>query len=108
MPCDVYADGLTICRAPTAARRRILACPICKKRTRFIETFGGLWYAPVLTCCRCGDSWSDGDLGYRPFARGWRKDAIRKAQEVWHSPLTLTPRQYRAKIRKEVDEYVQH
>jgi hypothetical protein len=43
-----------------------------------------LWYAPTIYCCRCGDSW-DAEEGRheRPFARGWRRDAVRCARQLW-------------------------
>lgn len=77
---------LVVCGGAVAYRRRILWCPICERRRRFVVAYDASpYYAPSLTCCGCGDSWSDGELGYRPFARGWRKAAIRKAKARWQS-----------------------
>lgn len=63
-------------------RRRIAACPIEHKRRRIIGRFqhyyGWEWY-----CLGCGDRWADGELGERPFERGWRAKAIARHRAMW-------------------------
>lgn len=60
-------------------------CPTCQKETRFLNQFQG-YYGWRCTCLECGDTWADGELVERPFARGWRKQrlerALRRAGEV--------------------------
>lgn len=74
--------NIVICRAPTFPIRRILNCPTCKQRRRFAGR-DTAWYGPTVTCCGCGDSWSDGERHVRPFRRGWRAEAIAAAKELW-------------------------
>ena len=62
----------------------------------------GAWYGTDETCCRCGDCWQDGELAMRPFARGWRKAAIAKAQQEWAD--AVTPREYRAFTRRDIEQ----
>jgi len=78
------ADACVMVCAPTAQRtqRRILNCPTCKQRRRFICTLYE-WYGWLVTCCACGDSWEDGERLPRPFARGWREQAKAKAKAAW-------------------------
>lgn len=57
-------------------------CPTCKKRRAFLRvTPTSLWYGPCDTCLTCGDSWSEGERRPRPFARGWRANAVAKAKQ---------------------------
>lgn len=65
--------------ARSGDRRRILHCPVCERRRRHVVNFGGYWGITVH-CCGCGDSWMDGELAPRPFARGWREKAIASAK----------------------------
>lgn len=44
---------------------------------------GSPYYADDVTCTSCGDSWSEGFLGARPFRRGWRQEAIADAAARW-------------------------
>jgi hypothetical protein len=64
-------------------RRAIQWCPVEKRRRRFYGYFQH-WYGWSWHCLGCGDRWSgDGELGPRPFMRGWRKDAIARAKAGW-------------------------
>lgn len=78
------------------ARRRVLACPTEGVRRRMVQVFGGAWYSDRVTCLGCGDSWSDGERGYRPFARGWRQKAKAEARAYWDA--ALTPVEYDAVV----------
>jgi len=99
MTCRQFGPDLVICGFDgDLVRRHYMRCPTCERRRRFVETFGGVWYAPTITCCACGDSWSEGWRGERPFARGWRKAAIREAQRKWYQ-VAVSPRQYRREVR---------
>lgn len=53
-------------------------CPTCERRTLFLARMVP-WYGQDETCTRCGDSWQDGEMMPRPFARGWRAESIRQA-----------------------------
>lgn len=50
-------------------------CPTCDRPRRMLVSFAE-WYGATLHCSGCGDDWSDGYRGERPFARGWRRKAI--------------------------------
>jgi hypothetical protein len=75
-------NNLVICRSSDFLMRRILNCPICKRRRR-MSVRDALWYGATVTCCGCGDSWTDGELHPRPFKRGWRKTAVAQAKAEW-------------------------
>ena len=72
-----------ICGGTAAMERRIRECPTEGKRRRFVVTATSLWYSPTCYCLGCGDRWSDGERGSRPFARGWRQEAIAEAKRKW-------------------------
>jgi hypothetical protein len=69
-------------RPASGRRRRILWCPVDERHTECVVSVYE-WYSPIVTCVRCGESWSDGELRQRPFQRGWRRDAQRAAQVLW-------------------------
>ena len=46
------------------------------------------WYGWTLTCLGCGDRWLDGERLERPFMRGWRQEAIRRAAEHYTHALS--------------------
>jgi hypothetical protein len=75
-------------------------CPTCKSRRRFTQTWLGAWYGSRLTCCGCGDSWTDGERYPRPFLRGWRKEATDRARRDWQD--ALTPDEYMRLIREDI------
>lgn len=63
---------------------RLHRCPTCERDRRFLAQFQE-WYGWTMTCCGCGDVWTDGEPHPRPFARGWRQDNIRRARTVLES-----------------------
>ena len=63
-------------------RKRYLRCPSCQCITEMVTQDGGYWGFEVM-CCRCGDSWMDGERAERPFERGWRKKAIEQHRRMW-------------------------
>lgn len=71
-----------ICRPDVYLRRRVLSCPTCKRRRRFAWSEAA-WYGATVTCCSCGDSWTNGERHERPFRRGWRKEAAAQARRIW-------------------------
>jgi hypothetical protein len=79
--CQVY-DNLVICAPHGATFRTIRYCPTCKTRRRMVESWY-VWYGPHASCTVCGDSWSDGERQPRPFARGWRKEAVAHAKREY-------------------------
>lgn len=91
--------SVIICRPQAWTFRRVLFCPTCERRRRFVvETF--IWYDSEATCLGCGDSWSGGWRNPRPFVRGWRKAAIAAARAKW---ATAPPRaEVEASLRAEV------
>lgn len=55
-------------------------CPGCETRTRQLATYQE-WYGWTIVCLACGDTWDNGELRQRPFARAWRKEAIEQAEK---------------------------
>jgi hypothetical protein len=82
--------------------RRVLHCVTCKRLRRVVSLERSLWYAPILTCLGCGDSWSDGEMMPRPFARGWRAKAVEKAKRDWAA--AMTPAEYKAWLDAQMRE----
>lgn len=77
-----------------------MKCATCQRRRRFVVSVSSSpYYAPIVTCCGCGDSWEDGFQLERPFARGWRESSIARAKKDWDA-ATLT----KAEIRAEYEE----
>lgn len=74
--------NVIICRPSGFPIRRMLHCPTCKQRRRFAGR-DYTWYGPTITCCGCGDSWSNGERHDRPRRRGWRAVEIAAAKELW-------------------------
>lgn len=54
-------------------------CPVCERDRRMLGAFAE-WYGTTWTCLGCGDQWSDGERHERPFAPGWRRQAIEYAR----------------------------
>lgn len=79
-------SGFHVNRPASITLRRVTYCPTCEQRRRFTG-FDQLWYGPTWTCLGCGDSWSDGVRLQRPFARGWRDKARRKARDRWEGAV---------------------
>lgn len=71
-----------LCSPVQFVRRQMLHCPICKAKRRMVAR-EAVWYGVTVTCCGCGDSWTDGELHERPFKRGWRREEIAKAKKIW-------------------------
>ncbi len=91
-----------ICRTGTFPRRQVAHCPTCKQRRRFAG-YDAAWYGTRWTCCGCGDSWGDGEMLPRPFARGWRAEAIARAKRIWAEAAGLTRADHRAWLQAELD-----
>ena len=92
------SDG-AICNGGEAFEiRRIQFCPVEARRRRFYGRFQH-WYGWEWYCLGCGDRWSDdGEMGSRPFERGWRVKAIAKAKGRW-AGVTVTSRDRKRKFR---------
>lgn len=78
-----HATTPQICWTDTRhAIRMVKHCPTCGTNRRF----GGFyqhWYGLTLTCCTCGETWTDGEQHPRPFARGWRKQSAKQGRALW-------------------------
>jgi hypothetical protein len=81
--------------------RRVLLCPTCKRRRRFVQSFMGAYYSDHVTCCGCGDSWCEGLRLERPFSRGWRRQAASAAKAKWDG--ALSPTEFRRRVREAVE-----
>lgn len=92
-----------ICRPSEFLSRRIIHCPICKAKRR-MAVRDAAWYGPTVTCCGCGDSWTNGELHERPFKRGWRTEAIAKARRDWDAAGPFDKTAYDAWFKQEMGE----
>lgn len=101
MPCVSYGNAI-VCGPGRTYRRFYGHCPVCDCRRRFVARFDGLYYGETHMCCGCGDRWQDGEMCPRPFQRGWRDKAKETARTWWQE--AMTPRQYNAFMRAEMDE----
>lgn len=97
--------SIHINRGSNTYRRRIIFCPICKRKTRFVQQINTGYYSPIFTCCSCGDSWSDGELHPRPFKPRWRQEAVRHAQKRWATALSA--KEAAESQRRHLDELLQ-
>lgn len=79
---DRKPGRVMICPANDYRIRQIRRCPVCARRRRHV-LYDGAWYGMRLTCCGCGDSWSEEGRMERPFQRGWRTEAIARARSDW-------------------------
>lgn len=75
-----------VCRPTLLYARRILRCPTCRTRRRCVVSVDrSPWYAPWVTCCRCGEQWSEGEIGPRPFRPRWREQQAAEARQRWRT-----------------------
>jgi len=80
-------SGGSICGGFHVLERRIQHCPTEDAPRRMVGGFAP-WYGWTVYCLGCGDRWADGERGERPFARGWRKDAIKYAEGLYATALS--------------------
>lgn len=92
-----------ICAPPEFLRRFIAFCPTCKGRRRFAGREAA-WYGVTVTCCGCGDSWTDGERHPRPFCRGWRAEAAAKAKQLWKTAGKFDPAAHEQWLREQLGE----
>lgn len=81
----------------------MLHCPICKAKRRMVVR-DAVWYGPTITCCGCGDSWTNGELHPRPFKRDWRNEEINKAKAAWNAAGSFDKAAYDAWFKQEMGE----
>jgi hypothetical protein len=97
-------SGGAICNGGVAFEaRRIRFCPTEGKRRRFYSRFQH-WYGWESYCLGCGDRWQDGEMGERPFARAWRKEAIAR-HKAWWDRVTVSRRDRKRAWRAFMDEF---
>lgn len=92
-----------LCSPSQFVRRQMLHCPICKAKRRMVSR-DAVWYGATVTCCGCGDSWTDGERHERPFKRGWRKDEITKAKKAWDAAGPFDQAAYDAWFNEQMGE----
>lgn len=90
-----------VCRPSVFLLRRITRCPVCERPRQFAGS-DAAWYGTTWSCCGCGDSWTDGEMHPRPFARGWRKKAINAARRTWIEAIAFDPREHKAWVTAEI------
>jgi hypothetical protein len=96
-PCE-NVGGVIICGPPAGVyTRRVLACPECDRRHRFVVQWDGAWYGTTLYGA-CGDKWADCEMYPRPFQKGWRTKAQERFRAMWDNaaPADLYERYVRA------------
>lgn len=81
MPCSI-GTNVIVCGPPGVYMRRVIHCPACNRRHRFVVSWDGAWYGSTYYGL-CGDAWQDGEMAPRPFERGWRREAQVRAAEMW-------------------------
>jgi hypothetical protein len=84
--------------------RRIRFCPTEGKRRRAYERFQH-YYGWESYCLGCGDRWQDGEMGSRPFMRGWRKEAIARHKANWDR-VTVKARDRRRAFHAFMAEFI--
>lgn len=94
--------NIAICGGSSSWARRVLHCPVCQSRRRFVVQVGTGYWSPILCCLGCGDSFSDGYRMQRPFRRGWRPESIKQARTAWAT--ALSPREAAAAKRQALEE----
>lgn len=68
---------------PKPTITRYTVCPVCETVTPFVGLTQD-WYNTIWICTRCGDQFDVDEGRYpRPFERGWRPRAIRRAVRLW-------------------------
>ena len=86
MTCTQINNGI-VCQPSRGrlVRLRTKCRGICETPTsRVVQSEGSPWYAPVVHCVDCGDSWDWEEGRYeRPFRRGRRKEAIKRHEALW-------------------------
>lgn len=98
--------GVIVCGPPPGVyKRAIKFCPVCDRRHRFVVRWDGAWYGTSLYGA-CGDTWQDGELGYRPFQRGWRKKAQDRFHAMWDGATTAAA--YERYVRADAMLYSPH
>ncbi|MEU0468955.1 hypothetical protein ABZ215_33545 [Amycolatopsis sp. NPDC006131] len=83
MTCQQFESGAVVCRPDDRfLRKEIRYCPVDQCRTEMVARYEA-WYGMFLFCCKCGDSWCDGEMHARPFERGWRRKAVKRHRAMW-------------------------
>jgi hypothetical protein len=82
MTCRSFGGAIVCGPSNDRLRKLYVRCPMCECITEMVWRDSG-WYGDDMMCCRCGDSWCDGELIPRPFARGWRDRAVREHRRLW-------------------------
>jgi hypothetical protein len=95
-----------ICNGGVAFEARAIQwCPVENRRRRFYGRFQH-WYGWEWYCLGCGDRWSgDGEMGSRPFERGWRGKAIARAKERW-ADVSIPARNRRRAFRAFMEAFL--
>jgi hypothetical protein len=99
-------SGGAICNGGEKFEARCIQfCPIEDRRRRFYGYFQH-WYGWSWYCLGCGDRWSgEGELGSRPFMRGWRKEAIAR-HKAWWDGVTVPARDRKRAFRAFMDAWL--
>lgn len=69
------------------------------------------WHGWMRHCLRCGDAWSNetetGEFErlQRPFAKGWRKDAVARLKKKAEGVPRMTATEMHKEWRKAMDAY---
>ena len=93
---------ITMCGGTRIRHRVIRECWTCKRRTRQIARWGGVYYGYTHSCVACGDEFDylEGYRYPRPFQRGWRKRQRTRFAREWAE--CLTAEQGRAAVKEDI------
>jgi hypothetical protein len=90
--------SVIVCGAgPKPTRRSYRECEDCKRRTRHVTTFDGVYYGTTTYCCACFGKEQDGE-----WMPAWPDHPYRAENEQYIKRLWAeagTPAQYRAQVR---------
>lgn len=96
MACHTYGNAIVCGPAARDLRKRYLRCPTCECTTEMVAQYQN-WYGVDAMCCRCGDSWSNGELQPRPFYPRWRSEAARRHRRLWDLAVFGPPPDFAAR-----------
>jgi len=91
---------LHICGGASRWARRVVRCPICKRRRRCLSSFSFGGYCSTLICGGCGNQNDDLD-GFRRMGKRARRENIETVRSQWRTARTKA--EELAEVRAHID-----